>query len=99
MIYLFDTIALMNTKQRYFLNGNWIIDWPGRYESSGVAFHYERTRDSEGIRSQGPLQEDLVVMVKKMPFNSRLYDILLFSFFCISPFFPLKLKQHALNEA
>lgn len=53
----------MDERHRYFINGNWIIDWPGRYESSGVAFHYERTRDAEVIRTSGPLEQDLIVMV------------------------------------
>ena len=53
----------MDERERYFINGNWVIDWPGRYESAGVAFHYERTRDAEVVRATGPLQHDLVVMV------------------------------------
>ncbi len=55
--------ALMDDRERYFLNGNWIVDWPGRYETSGVAFHYERVKDSEVVHSRGPLQQDLIVMV------------------------------------
>lgn len=54
----------MDERERYFLNGNWIVDWPGRYETSGVAFHYERTKDSEIVHSRGPLQQDLIVMVR-----------------------------------
>jgi hypothetical protein len=53
----------MDERERYFLNGNWIVDWPGRYETSGVAFHYERVKDSEVVHSRGPLQQDLIVMV------------------------------------
>ena len=56
-------LALMDESERYFLNGNWMVDWPGRYETSGVAFHYERIKDSEIVRSRGPLQQDLIVMV------------------------------------
>ena len=55
--------ALMDDRERYFLNGNWIVDWPGRYETSGGAFHYERVKDSEVVHSRGPLQQDLIVMV------------------------------------
>lgn len=61
----------MDENKEYFLNGNWIIDWPGRFQSGtssspGVdadAFNYERIRDAETIRSRGPLQRDLIVMV------------------------------------
>lgn len=67
----------MDERERYFLNGNWIVDWPGRYETSGVAFHYERTKDSEVVGSRGPLQQDLIVMVYKRGFSSL-------SFFCVA---------------
>ena len=61
---MFVFIALMDERERYFLNGNWIVDGPGRYETSGVAFNYERIKDSEVIQSRGPLQQDLIVMVR-----------------------------------
>ena len=62
----------MDERERFFLNGNWIIDWPGRYEpestltkDSPAAFNYERIRDDETVRARGPLRQDLVVMVCK----------------------------------
>lgn len=66
----------MDETGRYFLNGNWIIDWPGRYEpesqagqpssaGGGTAFNYERIRDAETVQARGPLREDLVVMVSE----------------------------------
>lgn len=56
-------IALMDEGRGYFLNGNWIIDWPGLYKASGASFLYQRTKDSESIASKGPLQNDVIVMV------------------------------------
>ncbi len=71
--------ALMDERERYFLNGNWIVDWPGRYETSGVAFHYERVKDSEVVHSRGPLQQDLIVMVCVFH-GRRLKSLILLSF-------------------
>ena len=57
----------MDDRERYFLNGNWIIDWSGRYQSAsgGVGFRYERSGDAETLVSltSSPLQHDLIVMV------------------------------------
>ena len=53
----------MDEGRGYFLNGNWIIDWPGLYQASGASFHYQRIKDSESIASKGPLQNDVIVMV------------------------------------
>ena len=62
-----NELALMDDREGYFLNGNWIIDWSGRYESSsgGVALRYQRSGDSETVNSLSstPLQHDLIVMV------------------------------------
>ena len=58
--------ALMDDGHGYFLNGNWIIDWPGRYQASGTSFNYQRTKDSESIASRGPLQKDVIVMVNNL---------------------------------
>lgn len=63
----------MDDSERYFLNGNWIIDWSGRYQSAsgGVALRYERSGDAETLVSltSNPLQHDLIVMVYKYSLN------------------------------
>jgi len=66
-------IALMDDGHGYFLNGNWIIDWPGRYQASGTSFNYQRTKDSESIASRGPLQKDVIVMVLVRERGSGVY--------------------------
>ena len=53
----------MDEGRGYFLNGNWIIDWPGLYQASGASFNYQRTKDIESIACQGPLKNDVIVMV------------------------------------
>lgn len=77
----------MDERERYFLNGNWVVDWPGRYETSGVAFHYERIKDSEVVRSRGPLQQDLIVMVNTSSQHLILVSVFnsLFGFFLGRP--------------
>ena len=54
----------MDDRHHYFLNGNWIIDWPGSYQGSGAAFIYNRSKDeAETISSKGPLVHDVILMV------------------------------------
>ncbi|XP_061457628.1 ADAMTS-like protein 5 isoform X2 [Rhineura floridana] len=57
-------LALMNSKQRYVINGDWAIDLPGVYEVAGTKVRYARTADvHESFEADGPTQEDLLVMV------------------------------------
>ncbi|XP_042336034.1 ADAMTS-like protein 5 isoform X2 [Sceloporus undulatus] len=57
-------LALMNANQRYVINGDWAIDWPGVYEVAGTKVQYTRTADvHESFEAAGPTQEDLSVMV------------------------------------
>ncbi|XP_072834315.2 ADAMTS-like protein 5 isoform X1 [Pogona vitticeps] len=57
-------LALMDANQRYVLNGDWAINWPGEYEVAGTRVHYRRTADlQESLEAEGPTQEDLLVMV------------------------------------
>ncbi|XP_053228587.1 ADAMTS-like protein 5 isoform X3 [Podarcis raffonei] len=56
--------ALMTANQRYIINGDWAIDWPGTYEAAGTQVCYTRTADAhESLEAAGPTQEDLLVMV------------------------------------
>ncbi|XP_048353762.1 ADAMTS-like protein 5 [Sphaerodactylus townsendi] len=64
-------LALMNANQRYVINGDWAIDWPGVYEVAGTKVHYARTADvHESFEATGPTQEDLSVMVLFQEQNS-----------------------------
>ncbi|XP_063003158.1 ADAMTS-like protein 5 [Elgaria multicarinata webbii] len=57
-------LALMNANQRYVINGEWSIDWPGAYAVAGTTVHYARTGDAqESLEAVGPTQEDVWVMV------------------------------------
>lgn len=55
----------MTANQRYVINGDWAIDWPGTYEAGGTQVRYTRTADAhESLEAAGPTQEDLLVMVR-----------------------------------
>uniref|UniRef100_A0A8C0G8T7 ADAMTS like 5 n=1 Tax=Chelonoidis abingdonii TaxID=106734 RepID=A0A8C0G8T7_CHEAB len=56
-------LALMNGEQRYVINGDWAIDWPGAYEVAGTTVHYARDPDNhETLEAAGPTEEDLHIM-------------------------------------
>lgn len=62
---LCSSAALMTANQRYVINGDWIIDWPGVYEVAGTQVRYARTADvHESFEAAGPTHEDLSVMVR-----------------------------------
>lgn len=57
-------LALRNTHRKYYLNGHWKVDWPGRYSIAGSVFDYKRPYNGlEGLTSTGPTSETLVVEV------------------------------------
>lgn len=57
-------LALRNLQRKYYLNGRWTVDWPGRHSIAGAMFDYKRTYNSpESLISIGPTNETLVVEV------------------------------------
>ncbi|XP_047014477.1 A disintegrin and metalloproteinase with thrombospondin motifs 16 isoform X2 [Ictalurus punctatus] len=57
-------LALRNTHRKYYLNGHWKVDWPGRYSIAGSVFDYKRPYNGlEGLTSTGPTSETLVVEI------------------------------------
>lgn len=48
---------------KYYLNGNYIIQWNGEYQVGGVKFYYERSGNLENLTSPGPTAEPIVVQV------------------------------------
>ncbi|XP_059272826.1 A disintegrin and metalloproteinase with thrombospondin motifs 16 isoform X2 [Mustela nigripes] len=55
-------ISVRNTLRKYYLNGHWTVDWPGRYKFSGTTFDYRRSsHEPESLTSSGPTNETLVV--------------------------------------
>uniref|UniRef100_A0A673SW10 ADAM metallopeptidase with thrombospondin type 1 motif 16 n=1 Tax=Suricata suricatta TaxID=37032 RepID=A0A673SW10_SURSU len=55
-------ISVRNALRKYYLNGHWTVDWPGRYKFAGATFDYRRSSDEpESLTSSGPTNETLVV--------------------------------------
>lgn len=58
-------ISVCNALRRYYLNGHWTVDWPGRYKFSGTTFDYRRSyNEPENLIAAGPTNETLIVEVK-----------------------------------
>ncbi|KAM5168930.1 A disintegrin and metalloproteinase with thrombospondin motifs 16 [Callospermophilus lateralis] len=55
-------ISVRNALKRYYLNGHWTVDWPGRYEFAGTTFRYRRSyKEPESLTAAGPTNETLMV--------------------------------------
>lgn len=55
-------ISVRNSVKKYYLNGHWSVDWPGRYKFSGTTFNYRRSyKEPESLTSTGPTNETLIV--------------------------------------
>uniref|UniRef100_A0A8C6YLU4 NTR domain-containing protein n=1 Tax=Nothoprocta perdicaria TaxID=30464 RepID=A0A8C6YLU4_NOTPE len=63
----------MSSDQRYVLNGDWSIAWPGAYEVAGTRLLYARAADgTESLEAPGPTAEELHVMVLLQEPNPRI---------------------------
>ncbi|XP_017565799.2 A disintegrin and metalloproteinase with thrombospondin motifs 16 isoform X1 [Pygocentrus nattereri] len=57
-------LALRNSNRKYYLNGRWTVDWPGRHSIAGTVFDYKRPYNRpESLTSTGPINETLVVEI------------------------------------
>lgn len=60
-------LAVRDTQKRYFLNGQWTVDWPGRHSIAGAIFEYKRPYNRpESLISTGPTNETLLIEVKAL---------------------------------
>ena len=57
-------LALRNDQGEYYLNGHWFIQWSGDYEMAGTVVRYDRLGNKESFKAQGPLKEQLHIMVR-----------------------------------
>ncbi|CAH2324449.1 A disintegrin and metallo ase with thrombospondin motifs 18, partial [Pelobates cultripes] len=54
--------AVRNLNKKYYLTGDWTIDWPGKFFFSGTVFNYQRSyQQPESLYAAGPLNETLVL--------------------------------------
>ncbi|XP_058878935.1 A disintegrin and metalloproteinase with thrombospondin motifs 16-like isoform X2 [Acipenser ruthenus] len=57
-------LAVRNSYHKYYLNGYWTVDWPGRHTFSGTVFEYKRPYSRpESLTATGPTNETLVVEI------------------------------------
>ncbi|XP_067914831.1 A disintegrin and metalloproteinase with thrombospondin motifs 16 isoform X2 [Heterodontus francisci] len=57
-------IAIRNQQQKYYLNGHWTLDWPGRHRFSGTVFDYKRPYNrQESLSATGPTNETLIIEI------------------------------------
>lgn len=60
----FFFVALKSVNNDYYINAEWMIDWPKSYDVAGSTFIYERPDDApETLSALGPTNQELVVMV------------------------------------
>ncbi|KAK3562031.1 hypothetical protein QTP86_024784, partial [Hemibagrus guttatus] len=52
-----------NNPEKYFLNGDWTIQWTGEYKAAGTVFMYERTGQLENLTSPGPTMEPVWIQL------------------------------------
>ncbi|XP_061574256.1 A disintegrin and metalloproteinase with thrombospondin motifs 16 [Cololabis saira] len=63
-------LAVRDTQRRYYLNGHWTVDWPGRHPMAGTTFDYKRPYNRpESLISSGPTNESLVVEILLQGWN------------------------------
>ena len=56
-------LAIKNEQGKYYLNGDWFINWSGDYEAAGTTIRYRREGNRETFEAPGPLKENIHVMV------------------------------------
>uniref|UniRef100_A0AAY4CIP9 ADAM metallopeptidase with thrombospondin type 1 motif, 18 n=1 Tax=Denticeps clupeoides TaxID=299321 RepID=A0AAY4CIP9_9TELE len=54
-------LAVRSLKRKYYLTGDWTVDWPGRFQIGGATFDYQRSFSRpESLYAAGPTNETLV---------------------------------------
>ncbi|XP_036391194.1 A disintegrin and metalloproteinase with thrombospondin motifs 18-like [Megalops cyprinoides] len=54
-------LAVLNMKKKYYLTGDWTVDWPGVFQFAGTVFDYQRSFNRpESLYAAGPTNETLV---------------------------------------
>uniref|UniRef100_A0A7N6FJE3 ADAM metallopeptidase with thrombospondin type 1 motif, 18 n=1 Tax=Anabas testudineus TaxID=64144 RepID=A0A7N6FJE3_ANATE len=57
-------LAVRSLKRKYYLTGDWIVDWPGKFNFGGTVFDYQRSFNKpESLYAAGPTNETLVFEV------------------------------------
>ncbi|KAG8563102.1 hypothetical protein GDO81_015935 [Engystomops pustulosus] len=57
-------LAVRNINRKYYLTGEWTIDWPGKFSFAGTTFNYQRSaQQPESLYAAGPINETIVLEV------------------------------------
>ncbi|RLV87350.1 hypothetical protein DV515_00015790, partial [Chloebia gouldiae] len=57
-------LAVRSLASKYYLTGDWTIDWPGKFPFAGTVFDYQRSfNHPESLYAAGPTNETLVFEV------------------------------------
>lgn len=60
-------LAVRSLKRKYYLTGDWTVDWPGKFHFGGATFSYQRSFSKpESLYAAGPTNETLVFEVRLM---------------------------------
>lgn len=63
---------------KYYINGNWVIDLPKGYDVADTTVYYTRPRrnkgDNEAFIAAGPTSEDLDVMVRRINVEHKMFS-------------------------
>ncbi|XP_077993473.1 A disintegrin and metalloproteinase with thrombospondin motifs 18-like [Glandiceps talaboti] len=55
-------LAMRNEHFKYYLTGNWTVDWPGEFKVAGTTFIYSREYNRpESLRALGPTREEITI--------------------------------------
>lgn len=69
-------LAVRNLNKKYYLTGDWTIDWPGKFSFAGTTFDYQRSfNHPESLYAAGPTNETLVFEVSFLLFILSLMSI------------------------
>lgn len=69
-------LAVRNLSKKYYLTGDWTIDWPGKFPFAGTVFDYQRSfNHPESLYAAGPTNETLVFEVSFLLFILPLMSI------------------------
>lgn len=59
-------LAVRSVKKKYYLTGDWTVDWPGKFHFGGTTFDYQRSFNKpESLYAAGPTNETLVFEVSR----------------------------------
>ncbi|CAL9701149.1 unnamed protein product [Knipowitschia caucasica] len=59
-------LAARSLKRKYYLTGDWTVDWPGKFHFAGAVFDYQRSFNKpESLYAAGPTNETLVFEVSR----------------------------------